>query len=213
MSETTSVRPNKKQRVLTGEAFDGLLDYLAPNQREEAARKYEELRLSLLTYFATRGAADPDELADESLNRVAYRLAEGEIIRAPNPIYYVLAVARNVWREQLAQPQKLVSFADLPQELAVPIASPEELLLEFEQRLQAEQKYDCFAQCLAVLAETDRTLLTEYHQGRGRAQSQQRQAMAKQFGVTLGSLRNRVSRIRERLATCVQECMEQETKV
>ncbi|MBL8208608.1 MAG: sigma-70 family RNA polymerase sigma factor [Blastocatellia bacterium] len=212
MSETPSVRRNKKQRLLTVEVFDGLLVRLDAD-RDQASIKYEELRLSLITYFATRGAADPNELADETLNRVAYRLAEGQVIMVNNPIYYALAVARNIWREQLAQPFKTVSlttFTDAPQ---VQVVSPEDLLLEFEQRLRTDQKYDCFRHCLAQLSETDHVLLIEYYQGKGQANSKNRQALAQRFGLTLGSLRNRISRIRDRLSNCLQNCLENENKV
>lgn len=194
------------------EAFDGLLVRLDAD-RDQASLKYEELRLSLITYFATRGATDPNELADETLNRVAYRLAEGQVIMVDNPIYYALAVARNVWREHLAQPYKMVSltaFTDAPQ---VQVISPEDLLLEFERQLRTEQKYDCFMHCLARLSETDHALLIEYHQGKGQSNSKNRQAMAQRFGLTLGSLRNRISRIRDRLSKCLQNCMENENKV
>lgn len=212
MSDTSFTGRQKKQRLLTVEAFDLLLACLHAD-REQASIKYEELRVSLMTYFAVQGAPDPSVLADETLNRVAYRLAEGQVIQAENPAYYFLGVARNVWREQLAQPYRLVSLTDQSVEESVQIVSPEELLLEFEQRLQAEQEHDCFTRCLESLPEVDRALLIEYHQGQGRANSQNRQAMSRRFGITLGSLRNRVSRIRDRMAKCIQDCSASEDQV
>ncbi len=212
MSDFPSTRRNKKNRVLTVEAFDGLLGCLGAD-RDQAAIKYEELRLALMTFFAVRGATDPDELADETLNRVAYRLAEGQLITSGHPIYYFLGVARNVWREHLVHPHKTISFTAFSPDLTFQAVSPEELLLEFEQRLRAEEKFDCFTNCMAKLSETDRTLLTEYHQGKGQANSKNRQAMAQRFAVTLGSLRNRISRIRDRLATCTQECLNNEDRL
>lgn len=212
MSEILPVRQNKKHRLLTAEAFAKLLACLDAD-REQAASRYEHLRLSLISYFSVRGAIDPNELADDTLNRVAYRLAEGQVIQANDPIYYTLAVARNVWREQLALPYKNVPLTDLTAEVPSQIVSPEALLLEFEQRLQTEQKFDCLAHCIAQLSATDRDLLTEYHQGRGHANSQNRQAMAQRFGVTLGSLRNRIGRIRDRVSKCMQACLEKERKV
>jgi DNA-directed RNA polymerase specialized sigma24 family protein len=204
MSDTPP-RRNKKIRLLTVEAFDGLLTSLDDN-REQASVKYEELRQSLIAFFATRGVADPNELADETMNRVAYRLAEGQVIQSENPAYYFLAVARNVWREQMARPYQNVSLTEFPTDLPSPIISPEALLLEFERQSESEQRLDCLAHCLAELPTTDRELLLEYHQGRGQANSRNRQAMAQRSGVTLGSLRNRVSRIRDRLTKCVQQC-------
>ncbi len=181
--------------------------------RNQAAIKYEELRLSLIAFFAMRGAVDPNELADETLNRVAYRLAEGQVITTNNPAYYFLAVARNVWREQLALPHKIVMLPEFSDELPALTVSPEELLLEVEQRSRTEQQFDCFMNCLARLSETDRSLLREYHQGQGQANSKNRQALAQRVGVTLGSLRNRLSRIRDRVATCTQNCLHHKDSV
>ncbi len=212
MSDTPPARRHKKHRLLTVEVFDGLLDRL-DTDREQASLKYEELRLSLIAFFATRGVIDPHELTDETLNRVAYRLAEGQVIQSENPVYYCLAVARNVWREQRAHPYKTISLTEFPLDLPAQIVSPEALLLEFEQRLQTEQKFNCLAHCIAQLSATDRELLTEYHQGQGQSNSQKRQAMAQRFGVTLGSLRNRISRIRDRLTKCAQDCLEREGRV
>ena len=66
---------------LTSASFDSLLAQLGPD-RESAARAYIELRRALFIFFATRGAASPDEMTDETINRVARRLSEGERITA-----------------------------------------------------------------------------------------------------------------------------------
>ena len=206
MSNTAPVRRNKKNRVLTAEVFDTLLDCLGED-RHQAALKYEELHRSLIGFFAMRGVVDPEELADETLNRVAHRLAEGQVIKASNPASYVLAVARNIYREQLARPFKLITLTEFPHELPSQMVSPEYLLIETEQRSRNEEQLDCLTHCLAHLSETDRSTLTEYHQGKGQTNIKNRQAMAQRFGVTLGSLRNRISRIRDRVANCTQECV------
>ena len=117
---TTTMR-GKKLRTHTPEAFARLLACLdaAPDQ---AAAKYEELRQSLVTFFAFRNVADPEDLADETLNRVAYRLSEGQEITTGNPSYYFYAVARNVWRETLAHHHTTVPFSELDG-TALPMAS------------------------------------------------------------------------------------------
>ena len=212
MSDSLSTKRNKKNRTLTVEIFDGLLDCLDAD-REQAAIKYEELRLSLHTFFAVRGAADPNALTDETLNRVAYRLAEGQVITTNQPIYYALAVARNVWREQLAQPYKTISLTEFPPDLPFQAVSPEVLWVEFEQRLRTEEKFHCFTNCIASLSKTDQALLREYHQDTNQANSKKRQAMAQRLGVTLGSLRNRISRIRDRVLNCTQECLKNKNEL
>src|SRR5262249_34418876 len=66
----------KIDNSLTLASFDRLLAILGPD-RESAAMAYIDLRLALFTYFAARGAACPDEMADETINRGARRLSEG----------------------------------------------------------------------------------------------------------------------------------------
>ncbi|HMB27307.1 MAG TPA: hypothetical protein VKS99_04340, partial [Blastocatellia bacterium] len=69
---------------LTPASFDSLLAQLGPD-RESAARAYLDLRRALFIFFATRGAASPDEMTDETINRVARRLSEGERITTESP--------------------------------------------------------------------------------------------------------------------------------
>src|SRR5215475_1422678 len=88
----------KKDTDLTRAAFDRLLSSLGPD-RESAANAYVELRRTLFTYFAVRGSEAPDLLADETFDRVARRLSDGQTIFTQNPANYFFGVARNVWRE------------------------------------------------------------------------------------------------------------------
>jgi DNA-directed RNA polymerase specialized sigma24 family protein len=196
----------KKNRSLTPDAFQRLLACLNADPAQAAA-KYEDLRQSLITFFAFRQVEDPHALADETFNRVAFRLSEGQEITTNNPAYYFYAVARNVWREQLAQPQTLVPLSDALATTATRAPSVEELRLKIEEQTFSEQRLQCLEQCLARLTSEDNTILLEYHQGQGRAKIERRQAQADRLGITIRSLRNRACRIRERLADCIQDCL------
>src|SRR5262245_41567772 len=57
------------------ETFDKLLIRLNPD-RERAGEEYELLRLKLLTYFRSRAYLRAEDLADETLNRLAKKIAE-----------------------------------------------------------------------------------------------------------------------------------------
>jgi hypothetical protein len=103
----------RKDRTLTANAFALLLHCLDAD-REQAAVKYEEARQSLITFFAFRNVSNPSAMADETFNRVACRLAEGQQITTPNPLHYFYAVARNVWRESLTHSTRQVPFTDPP---------------------------------------------------------------------------------------------------
>jgi hypothetical protein len=68
-------RLTKGNWTLTQEGFDGLLTWLSPD-REQAGRKYEEIRLRLIKIYTRRGCTTPEELADEVFNRVTKKLPE-----------------------------------------------------------------------------------------------------------------------------------------
>src|SRR6478672_10875246 len=66
-----------KSWVLTQESFDALLDWLDPH-REQAGQKYEDIRRRLIKLFVCRGCPEPEDLADETINRVIKKLKEIE---------------------------------------------------------------------------------------------------------------------------------------
>src|SRR5262245_15491467 len=78
--------------------LDALLAALAAD-RVLAAQRYLELRGRLVRFFAWRQVSTPEDLADETLDRVCRRLADGVRIEAEDPALYVHGVARNVLRE------------------------------------------------------------------------------------------------------------------
>src|SRR5438132_6489695 len=88
----------KKDWVLTQDAFDRFLDSLDAD-RERAGEKYELLRLKLIKFFEWHDALEPEELADETVNRVARKIYEGEVIENLNA--YIFGAARQLaseWR-------------------------------------------------------------------------------------------------------------------
>ena len=64
-----------KNWSLSQEAFDALLDWL-DSDREQAGIKYEQIRSRLIKIFTGRGCVDPEDLADETINRVTRKLKE-----------------------------------------------------------------------------------------------------------------------------------------
>jgi DNA-directed RNA polymerase specialized sigma24 family protein len=81
---------------LTQPALDRLLHRL-DGEPEAAARQYETLRRRLCAFFEVRGLLRSEDLAEETLDRVARRLEEGEDVK--QLIAYVYGVARRVFRE------------------------------------------------------------------------------------------------------------------
>src|SRR5437016_12714077 len=93
----------KKDWTLTKEAFELLLDSLDAN-RERAGAKYENLRRKLIEFFEARGSYSPADHADETINRVARRIAEGEDIESLERYSY--GVARLLLKETLRSRDK-----------------------------------------------------------------------------------------------------------
>lgn len=173
-------------------SFDALLAALAPS-REDAAEAYEGLRLRLVRFFAWEGCALPEDAADETINRVAAKLAAGEKIL--NLLAYASGVARLVAKESLRNQSR----EQHRQVLHFPAPKPPE-------PGTAEER--CFDRCLANLPEESRQLLLDYYKGDAAARIEQRQNMAAARNISLNSLRNRALRLREKLEAAIQQCLE-----
>jgi RNA polymerase sigma factor (sigma-70 family) len=189
---------------LTSASFDSLLAQLGPD-RESAARAYLDLRRALFVFFATRGAANPDEMTDETINRVARRLSEGERIMTETPSNYFYGVARNVWRESLAKVNVLIPLSD-EDHVESPQATPYELLLNASEQIETAIRHECLEKCLGRLDPEDRELIVSYYQFSGGEKIENRKKLATSLGLSSNTLRQKVARLRGRLAECVTIC-------
>lgn len=189
-------RKNLKEWTLSPQSFNLLLSSLH-DDRERAGEEYERLRRTLVTFFDWRGCAFPEELADETFNRAARRLEEGEPIR--NLADYCHGVARRMIFEVIPAQNKTreapEDFKDVP--------AKEDA---FEERAERERQFDCFERCLSQLSVDDRELIVSYYQTERRAKIDNRVAIAQSLGISLNNLRVRVYRIRARLEDCIKEC-------
>ena len=75
MGESRPPAVARRRPTLTPETFATLLGCLDPD-RERAGEKYEALRLTLVRFFQWRGAPFPDELADDTFDRVSKKLGD-----------------------------------------------------------------------------------------------------------------------------------------
>ncbi len=87
-----------KNWVLSQECFDELLDWLDAD-RERAGAKYEEIRRRLIKIYTNRGCAEAEDLADETINRVANKLAEIKKDFSGDRARYFYGVANKVLME------------------------------------------------------------------------------------------------------------------
>jgi RNA polymerase sigma factor (sigma-70 family) len=136
---------------------------------------------------------------------VARRLSEGERITSENPWSYFYGVARNVWRENLARKNVLISLSDdLP--VGGAQATPYDLLISARARIEAEVRRECLEKCLAELAPEDRDLIVSYYQYGGGVKIENRKRLAANLGLSGNTLRQKVARLRSRIAECVIIC-------
>lgn len=189
---------------LTSASFDSLLAQLGPD-RESAARAYVELRRALFIFFAARGVASPDEMTDETINRVARRLSEGKLITTESPSNYFYGVARNVWRESLAKGNVLIPLSD-GDPTGGAQATPYDLLIGTSERIETEIRHECLEKCLGRLDPEDRKLIVSYYQFSGGDKIENRKRLAERQGLSNNTLRQKVARLRSRLAECVTIC-------
>ena len=185
----------KKGWVLTQELFDPLLDWLDPD-RERAGHKYETIRLKLIKIFTSRGSPDAEELADETINRVASKLSEIINNWEGDPALYFFKVAQYVFAEKRTKESRREMLN--PDRLVMPFVTEEN---------EDNPEYECLLHCLEVLRISERTLVVNYYQQQGRAKIEQHEEMATTMGIAINALRIRACRIRRTLRECVQECV------
>jgi RNA polymerase sigma factor (sigma-70 family) len=193
----------KKDWVLSREAFEVLLLNLDPDP-ERAGARYEHLRRALITFFEYRGSTAPEELTDDTMNRVARRLLEGQTMQAGHPAAYFYGVARNVlkeyWEASARSPRSLDS-----QPAATPRSpDPHQLQEQLAGRQLREERLEALERCLEQLAAKDRDLIGQYYLGETGVKIQNRRRLADRLGIALNALRIRALRIREKLEACVE---------
>ncbi|HLM60656.1 MAG TPA: hypothetical protein VK308_07630 [Pyrinomonadaceae bacterium] len=193
----------KKNWVLTPEAFAKLLAAFAPDSNEEAGAKYEAARIRLIKLFQWRGVFDAEEAADETLNRVARKIDEGEIVR--NISAFIGGIARFVLLEKLKSKERTnVSLEDAPPTAFV--KQPE----EFADDPADEQKLRCFNRCMREMPDEMRQIVVEYYNADadGSVRIEHRKRMAERLNLEMNALRNRALRVRGKLEDCIKNCLE-----
>jgi DNA-directed RNA polymerase specialized sigma24 family protein len=185
----------KKQWTLTQESFDRLLAWLH-SDCEQAGKKYEEVRSKLVRGFMSHGCPVSEELADETINRVARRLPEIEKTYVGEPMRYFYRVAHYIHLEYL---RKESEVAPLP---------PGELSLR-ENSDNIEPEYECLERCLQQLTPRNRELVLQYYQGEKGVKIEARKVLAQSLNIKLPALRLQAHRIRTNMKKCIQECLAQ----
>ncbi len=191
----------KKNWTLNPNAFRKFLAWLDEGV-DSAGQKYVEMRQRLVSFFDRKNCLSPDELADETLNRVARRLEEEGSITSESPAKYCYIVARFVFMESLRGMDKNSVPLDeiLHQTLAVGETEKEELEVK-------EKMLNCLEQCTGKLEPDNRRMIIRYYFGEEKVKIQNRRALAEHLGVTVNALSIRACRVRDKLEVCVGKCV------
>jgi DNA-directed RNA polymerase specialized sigma24 family protein len=186
----------KEKRDLTKELLDQLLDWLDQN-RDRAGQKYELIRSRLIKIFVCRGCIVPEELADETINRVAIKVPQIAGTYIGNPLLYFHGVADKIFLEYLRK---------MPAPLPIATCRPGVELLPGPCE-DVEPRYGCLEQCVERLSVENRKLILVYYGGQGQRKIEMRKELAHQLGIRANALWIRAHRIREVLRKCVGECL------
>jgi DNA-directed RNA polymerase specialized sigma24 family protein len=181
--------------TLTQGAFDLLLAQLDAD-RQVAGSKYEALRRKLVQFFRWRGCSFAEDLADDTINRIAKNLEAGETIR--HFAAYCVGIARHVFLESLRtrRQEEAVQAG-----IYLPPPSPNE-----------DPRQECLERCLQGLSPDDLQLVMQYYQNGEGARIAARRNLSARLSIPLNALRIRAHRIRVRLRGCVEDCMMRQNK-
>jgi len=155
----------------------------------------------VLRYFEWRSVVTADECADETLDRVARRIAEGQKIDKLMP--YIFATARHIHQE-------VIKARNERPEIPVDEVQPKYLVIVEPEIVAPDVRLICFDRCLEELEPDDRDLVLGYYEGEGREKIDNRQDLAKKRKISLNALRILVHRIKRTLEDCIVECLKTE---
>jgi len=174
---------------ITQESFAGFLEWLSPDSGR-AGEEYERLRFRLCRFFSLRHCHFADELADETINRVILKSSAEEI---QNKLAYCLGVAKNVYRESLRKERAHLDIDEVDIAANAPV--------------QQSFSSECLDKCLAELPSDSRDLLLNYFSEEKQEKIKLHQLISAKLKMTQTALRMRVMRSKQKLKTCVEECM------
>ena len=198
------------QSGLGAESWEELFDFLDPNRaaatgpdrNREAEDRCAEILRKLVYFFAGRRCANPEDLAMETILRVASKCREVDVSSYADRMGYFFGVARNVVHEQhrsgLRESRVLESFL---REINRTPADPEAWK-------DAEAAQSCLERCIGTLPDHARQLILRYYSNEGAAKVTAHRALADELGKSVNALRIEAHRIRKTLQNCVFYCLQ-----
>ena len=201
-------RALRKESELSQSVFERLLEWLDDGTASHGER-YLEMRRRLVLYFDRRNRAAADELADETLNRVARTLEQSRVIATRPPARYCYVIARFVLLGDLRRERRHVGL----DEARLAVDGPSRVAEAAEEFTLREQRLDCLDRCLDELKPEQRTLIVDYYRNTGRQKIERRRELAQRLGITMNALAIRACRIRDALLAGLEACPERRRRI
>ena len=194
----------QEEWTLTPGSLQRLLNWLDGGVSSDG-QTYVEVRRRLREFFQRKNCRTPDDLADETLTRVARRLEEEGITLAETPARYCYIVARFVFLEHLREikAHPMVGDGSGGVRLQTSGQSTEDAA---EAARGRETLLACLEKCVEALDSLNRRIITRYYIGSERVKIDNRRALAENLGLSVNALTIRACRIRTRLEACVRRC-------
>ena len=193
----------------TQDAFRQFLDWLDQGAGS-GGEKYLELRRRLVLYFDRKNCLTADELADETLSRVAQKYQEQGKITNLSPAQYCYVTAKYVFLEYTRRPEISNKSIDEFPAFGGSVIELASVTTADRENDSKEKALDCLERCLKHLAPDESRLILEYYQGEHQEKIRRRRLIAERLAVSANALSIRACRIRARLETCVRSCCEKE---
>jgi RNA polymerase sigma factor (sigma-70 family) len=158
---------------------------------EAAGEEYLQIRTKLVSFF--RDLSDPEELADEVLDRMIRKAGQEGVEIRGGVRSYALTVARYVRWEYRKKTPDITSYdLDKFQRHEQEDISEREILSQV------------LNECLEEVTPDDKRLILQYYASDKQAKIEQRRKLAAELGMSIPSLRVRVHRIRSALANKIK---------
>ncbi len=171
---------------IDAEDFERLLGFLAPD-RDAAVQRYVTIWRGLVKMFASRRCPEAEDLADETMFRVARKTRTLKKFEGDFALY-IYRVGRFIYREWVRR--------NRPRPDPPPPPPPPD-----------EDALACLDECLDSLPSGDREIAVEYYRHEGRERIDNRKRLSEKLGLSANALRIRAHKLRAQLKACVEECL------
>jgi RNA polymerase sigma factor (sigma-70 family) len=180
--------PSFMRRSVSKTSIPALLAALGETP-EESGLEYERLRSKLILFFSRRMLQFPEDLADETLDRLARRIVEGTVIDSIPA--FALGIGRHLALEQMKNRSETMED-DFWDNVPAPSATQ-----------SSEEEIARMERCLKTLRPDEANLLRGYYLATKGTSIKTRGKLAKRLGISANTLRQRVFLARQRLRDCM----------